>query len=196
MKFRPILILIILLAFLSAGFYLTGIFHQHAKASVLPVYNDITEFQLTDSTQKKVTLNDLKGKVWIADFIFTTCGGICPVMSKNMASLHRSYNLMSDVAFVSISVNPDTDTPEVLAAYAKKLKADTSKWHFLTGSSDEIRDIAVKSFKLGSMEEPIFHSGYFTLVDRKARIRGYYDGTQQKDVEKLFKDIAHLLKEK
>ncbi len=118
------------------------------------------------------------------------------MMTTHMASLHRSYMMVDDVRLVSISVNPDNDTPEVLAKYAKKFNANTQKWYFLTGSLSDIQKIAVKSFKLGQIDEPVFHSSFFSLVDRKGRIRGYYDSADKKNIERLFKDIARLVEEK
>jgi protein SCO1 len=169
--------------------------HVHTKSQKLPVLGQIQDFSLTDVNNKTVTPADLKGKVWVAKFFFTTCGGICPTMSKNLAALHRSYVLEKDVRMVSISVNPDTDTPEVLKQYAKKFNADTDQWIFLTGPIADIQKLAVESFKLGSIEEPVFHSPHLTLVDREGHIRGYYDGTETKAVSQLFKDIARLRKE-
>lgn len=118
------------------------------------------------------------------------------MMTRNMAALHRSFLPMDSVAMVSFSVNPENDTSSVLARFAQKYHADTNKWHFLTGSREEIKQLAVLSFKVGSLEEPIFHSDRFVLVDREERVRGYYDGTQQKSINTLFKDIATLIKEK
>ncbi len=168
-------------------------FYKPVKA--LPVLGQIADFQLLNSDGKKVSLADLRGKVWVADFIFTTCGGICPTMSGNMAKLHRAYGLVDDVRLVSISVNPDNDTPEKLKLYAQRFKADTGRWFFLTGPREDIQKLAVESFKLGKMDEPVFHSAYFTLVDRQGRIRGYYDSQDQKNLTPLPNDIARLLKE-
>jgi protein SCO1 len=194
-KFRPFIHVIMLGALLASGSFFYKYWAQ-SKDQRLPVLGEVKDFKLQGTEGKAVTLTDLKGKVWVADFMFTTCSGICPTMTKNLASLHRSYALEKDVYMVSISVNPDTDTPDVLKTYAKKHKADTAKWLFLTGPSDDIKKIAVGSFKLGAIDEPVFHSSYFTLVDRSARIRGYYDGTDTEGVRKLFKDIAKLKKEK
>ena len=132
----------------------------------------------------------------VLSIIFTTCGGICPLMTKNMTQLFRSYRMVNDVSFVSITVNPETDTPTVLMDYAKKFDANMDQWHFLTGSREAITDIAVHGFKLGSIEEPIFHSAKFVLVDRQLHIRGYYDGTENAELSKLFKDVATLLNER
>jgi len=170
-------------------------FIHEIKNVPLPVFGEVKDFSLTDTENKTISLADLKGKVWVADFIFTTCGHICPIMSKHMASLHRSYLLEEDTAMVSISVNPEFDTPKILNDYAKRYNADTKHWHFLTGSRDAIKDLAVNGFKIGSVEDPVFHSTYFVLVDKTGKIRGYYEGTKIIEVQRLFKDIAFVLKE-
>ena len=168
--------------------------HEIQKAAQLPFLGKVNEFTLTDARGQPFSLQQLKNKVWIADFIFTTCGNICPIMTKNMSQLHRSFQLVEDAALVSITVNPEYDTSEVLAHYAQKYNADMQKWYFLTGPREKIQQIAVESFKIGSVEEPIFHSAYFILVDRQGRIRGYYDGTNQEEINRLYKDTAALVK--
>ena len=97
---------------------------------------------------------------------------------------------------VSVSVNPENDSPQVLAEVAKRYHANIKKWHFLTGSREKIQNLAVKSFKIGSLDNPVFHSDQFVLVDPHAKIRAYYTGTEQKKVNSLFKDIASLMNEK
>ncbi len=176
--------------------FCVGLAYVRSPVQPLPVIGQIADFHLLNSDGKTVSLKDLRGKVWVADFIFTTCGGICPTMTANMAKVHRSYVLVDDVRLVSISVNPENDTPEVLKAYAKKFKANTGRWLFLTGTLADIPKLAVGSFKLGKIDEPVFHSSYFTLVDRQGRIRGYYDGTDKERLARLFKDIAVVLREK
>ena len=177
-----------------AVLFCAALVYFYKPVQPLPVIGQIADFHLLNSDGKMVSLKDLKDKVWVADFIFTTCGGICPTMTANMAQVHRSYVLVDDVRLVSISVNPDTDTPETLKAYAKKFKANTDRWLFLTGPLADIQKLAVQSFKLGKVDEPVFHSSYFTLVDRQGRIRGYYDGMDKKKLARLFKDIARLLR--
>jgi len=179
-----------------AVFFCVGLAYFYKPVEPLPVIGQIADFHLLNSDGKMVSLKDLKNKVWVADFIFTTCGGICPTMTAHMAQLHRSYVLVDDVRLVSISVNPENDTPEVLKAYAKKFKANTGRWLFLTGPLADIQKLAVGSFKLGKIDEPVFHSSYFTLVDRQGRIRGYYDGMDKEKLARLFKDIAVVLREK
>jgi protein SCO1/2 len=176
-------------------FFTLYFFKQEFERPKLPLISPVKPFTLTDQNQKQVGLKNLHGRVWVASFFFTTCGDICPMMSKHMASLSRTFEGAPSVALVSISVNPEFDTPEVLNSYAKKYDA-RKNWFFLTGSREEISEIALNSFKLGSIEEPVFHSSYFTLVDRSGFIRGYYDGTKTEDIQKLFKEAARLIKER
>lgn len=168
---------------------------QQKPRPPLPVLHKVEGPALTGTDGQPLAWESLKGKVWVTDFIFTTCGSICPTMTKHMAQLWRSYRLMDKVNFVSISVNPEYDTPEVLKVYAQKNGVHTPEWYFLTGSREDITTLAVRIFKLGSVEEPIFHSSYFVLVDQNGFIRGYYDGLDSKRVGDLFQDIAHVLKE-
>ena len=181
---------------LSISFYIYLFQRELQTPKHLSFFGMAPDFVLTDSNGDEFSSQKLQGKVWVADFIFTTCGNICPIMTQNMAQLYRSYKLMNDVSWVSISVNPETDTPEVLQNYAKKFDANPKQWHFLTGTRDNITDITVKGFKMGSVDEPVFHSGKFVLVDRHMRVRGYYEGTEDADITKLFKDLAKLLQER
>ncbi len=159
------------------------------------VLGHVQAFALTDSNNQPFTQNELQNKVWVADFIFTSCAGICPIMSGKMQNLYRSYEREAGVEFVSISVDPDTDTPEKLNDYAKRFSANTNKWHFLTGPYEKILDLAVNSFKVGKVDEPIFHSDRFILVDKKMQIRGYYAFDDKAAMKKLFHEIALVEKE-
>jgi cytochrome oxidase Cu insertion factor (SCO1/SenC/PrrC family) len=160
-------------------------------------YGEVPEFSLTDQNGQTVTRGDLAGKVWIADFIFTNCAGTCPMIT---ATMHRLQNaLPKDVHLVSFSVDPARDTPEVLAEYARKTNADKQRWHFLTGEKDKLYDLSIKGFKLalddtgGNEVEPITHSTRLVLVDQNGKIRGYYGGTDDEDMKKLFTDATELL---
>jgi len=188
--------LIIVLAIALSIAYTAFLFSRKTEHRELPILGQVHDFNLFDEKGKEFSLSKLKGDIWIANFFFTTCSDICPVMSKNMAALHRSFALVDDVTQVSITVNPEFDSSGVLQKYAEKYRANTSKWHFLTGTRAQITELVVKSFKLGSIEEPIFHSSKFALVDRRGLIRGYYDGVQPGEVSQLFNDTATLLREK
>ena len=190
MHSRKIIILSLLLFIATLLVFNTDFILKEQKQP-LAVLGKIQDFQLTNQDGREVTLKSLNGKIWVADFIFTTCGGICPVLSGHMAEIYKVFNSSSEgIRFVSISVNPENDTPEVLNQYAKRYAADSDKWVFLTGPRASIQKLAVESFKLGSVTEPIFHSSYFTLVDRYGLIRGYYDGTSDEDLRRLINDAG------
>ena len=181
-------VILVLIIFSSIG----NLIFLKSSQPALPVYGEVAPFRLIDTQGKVFDSAKLDEKVWVTAFFFTTCSGICPIMTKNLKSLQDMYQSYPDVEFVSISVNPEQDTPQALAAYAQKYAADTAQWHFLTGSREDITRIAVHGFKVGSIDQPVFHSAYFILVDRRGRVRGYYEGTQKEEVERLSKDIVQL----
>ena len=163
--------------------------------SELPVIGTIPEFYFTDSRDKRISRADLDGKVWVADFIFTTCTMACPVLTGNMNLVHKEFQNNDDVRIVSISVYPEYDTPEVLKKYASQYDANTNRWHFLTGPEENVQNVIKNGFKMGDYEDIIFHSEKFALVDQKGRLRGYYSGMETEDVIRLKKDINKLLNE-
>lgn len=195
MKNKWIVVTVLILCTLFVGFLFTS-FQKEFRREKLPVLGSVKPFTLVDINNQEFKSSRLEGKVWVASFLFTTCSDICPIMSKHLASLGRSFDLEPGIRIVSFSVNPEVDTPERLKQYAQQYNANTNKWFFLTGPREVLKDIALNSFKLGSIEEPIFHSAYFALVDRYGVIRGYYDGTKQEEVNTLFKTSAKLLKQR
>ena len=185
------------IVFLMAAIFLFMFYHApRPPLKIIDPYilGNIHDFQLINSENQKVTLKDFKDKIWVADFFFTTCSGICPMLSGHMSRLQKTFKDYPDVKLVSFSVNPEQDNPEALKAYAKKFQADTRQWIFLTGSREEITRLAVGSFKMGDINEPINHSSYFTLVDRDGRIRGYYDTADVRNIDNVIKDVRKLLK--
>lgn len=165
------------------------------ESSELAVYGQVPDFSLIDSSTKEFSSNQLKGKIWVADFIFTKCAGPCLDMSQKMAEFHKNFQKDDRVRMISVSVDPSRDSPQVLDAYASRYGADTNIWYFLTGPSESIHKLAFKGFKVSSVEDSINHSTYFVLVDQKMQIRGYYDGVDQEKMSQLSKDIVSLLKE-
>ncbi len=174
---------------------ITYIIKLTSEQEPLPVIGSIPEFEFIDSEGQSVNLNKLKGKVWVADFIFTTCTMACPIMTGNMNTIHKKYKKNDDLRLVSISVYPEYDTPEVLKEYASQYDANTDKWHFLTGKEATVKNIIKNGFKIGDYEDIIFHSEKFALVDKNGMIRSYYNGMKTEDMDKLKKDINRLLKQ-
>ena len=161
----------------------------------LKVIKSLPPFTLTSQAGVPFSSESLAGKVWIADFIFTSCPGPCPIMTKNLAGVSETLKMYDDVAYVSISVDPETDTPEVLARFAERYGADPARWTFLTGAPEAIQSIAADSFMLGSIDDPMIHSPKFTLVDKQGRIRGYYTGTDEVEVDQMITAVHLLRKE-
>jgi len=149
---------------------------------------------LTDQTGKPFATADLHGRPWIADFIFTTCGSVCPKMSAQMAQLQA--HTPPGVHLVSFTVDPANDTPPVLKNYGESFHADFARWHFLTGSQQQMSDAAYAmkiSVKPAAPDSPIMHSEKFLLVNPAGSVVGVYDGTSADDVKRLAADAAKLL---
>ena len=179
-----------------AIFLIISFFYKYSQpVKELPEIGNIPQFEFTNSDGNTVTLDNLKGKVWVADFIFTTCTMACPMMTGNMNIVHKKFKKNDNVRLVSISVYPEYDTPEVLKNYASQYDADTEKWLFLTGKEDAVKDVIRDGFKIGDYEDIIFHSEKFALVDKKGIIRAYYNGMKSEDMKQLKKDINALLKQ-
>ncbi len=166
-----------------------------------PRFGRLPAFTLEDHYGHPATLAGLKGRIWVADFIFTRCGGACPAMTARMARLRGE--VPDEVAFVSFTVDPANDTPEALARYAANFKADP-RWRFVTGPQKDLYALSTEGFKLAAMEVPpnqqttgegdgpFLHSSKFVLVDRLGEIRGYYDSTDEDEVRKLRADIGRI----
>ena len=175
---------------------LLSFFKNLGKGEVaqLPVLGTLTDFELIDQNGQAFTKTDLEGNIWIADFIFTTCAGPCPVMMSQYTDLQDRFSNFRKLNLLSISVYPEFDTPPVLKEYGDRYNANHDKWTFLTGDRNEIHRLAVDGFQVGSIEDPVFHSTRFILVDDKAQIRGYYISTELEDMQKLWRDAEILVK--
>lgn len=167
------------------------------------VYYQLPTFALTDQFNREFGSEDLRGKIWVANFIFTHCPTRCEELTKGMAALQKRLRHMRDgIHLVSFSVDPENDTPEVLAEYATKHKANQLRWRFLTGELDAVKEAVVGGFKLPMEKDDlpeetsdafmtITHGTRYVLVDPALRIRGYYEGDEA-GIEKLLKDIGYL----
>jgi protein SCO1/2 len=165
------------------------------------VYPTIPYFYFLNDDSVVVKSTEMEGKVWVVDFFFTTCPTICPTMTKNMQKLNaETKDLHDELQFISISINPQHDTPSILKRYREHYKATASNWQFLTGKEAETHQLGIENFQIfaGRDEESeggYAHSGAFTLVDKEGYVRGVYLGTDEKQVIQLEKDIRKLLKE-
>ena len=172
----------------------------------LPVLGQVPAFSLFDQRGETYQLDDLTGHVWIASFIYTTCPGPCPRVVQRMAEVARRLGPEPDLRLVSFSVDPQSDTPEVLAVYGKTHAIDAERWKLLTGPAAEVLSLVQKGFMSAvarsdesdaerlAAEGPIVHSIRLTLVDRSSRLRGFYDSSDPADVERLIGDTRKLLR--
>jgi protein SCO1/2 len=164
----------------------------------------IGEFSFLNQDGKTITEADVKGKVFVAEYFFTTCGTICPKMNVQMQRVQKAYLNDDRLKILSFTVDPEVDTVAQMKLYADGHGAKKGKWHFLTGDKAKLYELARKSFfvlkpaeaqNLGDAGNDFIHTNNFVLVDQKLRIRGYYDGTSEKDVNHLIGDIGLLLEE-
>lgn len=188
-----------------------GGFQEKLLLEGLKVYGTVPDFSLIERSGRRVTLSDLRGKVWVVLFFYTGCRDICPLIVPQMGLLHLEYmndpEFRSEIRFVSITVDPERDTPQVLAKFAERFSADPELWLFLTGDKAAIYRLTQEGFKVGmgeqenppevkqktGEEKDILHSSRLILVDRKARIRGYYSGIDAEAMVRLRKDLRKLL---
>jgi protein SCO1/2 len=160
----------------------------------------VPDFTFTERNGQTVRRADLAGKVWIADFFYTSCPGPCPMLSGRLSAIQEKLGDRADVRLVSISLDPEKDTPEVLKQYAERFKAGPN-WLFLTGDKATTYSLVQTGFKLAVAEErnnpePITHSTKILLIDREGWVRGFYEGVGQDQTEQLIKDVDKLLAEK
>jgi protein SCO1 len=164
------------------------------------VFHTIAPFSFVNQDGKAVTQNDFKDAVYVTDFFFTTCHSICPVMSTQMERLYQHFKGNKEVMFLSHTVDPDVDTVAQLKQYALRHNADAPQWMFVTGDKKDLYAIARNSYMLDAEQgdggpDDFIHTQNFALIDKDKRIRGYYDGTDSIEINKLQKDIELLLQE-
>ncbi len=163
-------------------------------------FHQIPPFRFINQDNDTIDQNIVKGKIYVADFFFTSCPTICPVMKSQMIRVYKKYASNPRLMLLSHTIDPKNDKPEVLKKFAENLNVNTQKWLFLTGKKEDIYKIGQKSYMVTAVDDPtqpggIVHSGGFILVDAQSRIRGIYDGTEPAKVDLLMDDIDLLLKE-
>ncbi len=164
--------------------------------------HEIGTFEFTDQNGNLFSSENLKGKIYVADYFFTECKSICPVMNKQMQKVQKAFYGDKRIMILSFSVDPETDTPKKLKTYSKWMHANDEQWKFLTGKKEDLYQLARKSYfllkpsevaKTGDGGSDFIHTNNFVLIDQNKRIRGYYDGTNSKEVEQLIMDMHILL---
>ena len=176
------------------------IFGERTANGTDTVFHTIAPFQFVDQDSSAITNESFGGKIYVADFFFTTCRTICPIMKTQLLRVYEATQNMPDVLILSHTIDPEYDTVALLRDFARRLGVESKRWHFVTGSRDSIYKIAQTSYFATAMEdrtEPdgFIHSGAFLLIDKEKRIRGKYDGTKEEDVNRLIRDIGMLRRE-
>ena len=210
---RKLLILLFLLSFPSALYVFlsvgkTNFIHLQYYGEKIPVangkdtiYHTIKPFSFINQDGKTITDKDFEGKIYVADYFFTTCKSICPKMTTEFIRVQRKFEYTKGlVQLLSHTVDPENDSVPVLKAYSKMVHADSTTWNFVTGDKKELYDMARYSYLLNAMEgdggpDDFIHSELFVLVDKEKHIRGIYDGTNIKAVNNLIDDVKVLIAE-
>lgn len=178
--------------------------NKHKEKS-LPYFGSVEHrvapFSFVDQKNKIITQDVTDGKIYLVEYFFATCEGICPKMNENLNLVYQNFRGNPNVLFLSHTVDPEEDTPEALNEYAKRFEADENQWHFLTGDKKELYDHARYSYMISaqddttglSIDKDFIHDNHFILIDRHRRIRGVYDGLKPEDMKLVIKDINTLL---
>jgi protein SCO1/2 len=194
---------------LGIGFlgYYYKISHTQKKSALPIVGNDqnhhISPFSFVNQDGKTITNEDVKGKICVVEFFFSTCKGMCPKMNEDMEKVYKAFRGNKNVLILSHTVDPLKDTVQALKAYSLRFDADPNQWMFLTGGKKQLYDMARYSYLISadddtagvSIDKDFIHDKHYTLVDGLGRVRGFYDGLDQADIGRLIGDINTLLKE-
>ncbi len=188
---------------LAVGFYyvMTWVIPGYGRVK-LPVLNKVQPFAFTNQDGQKVTEREVDGKVYVAEYFFTTCESICPIINTNIQAIYNEYKNEPRFLILSHTSDPDNDNSARLKFYADSIKANTKTWWFLTGRKDSLYMAARESYllddpknNLTSIEDQFLHTQFLALVDKSGRVRKIYDGLKKEELEQLKKDISGLLKE-
>lgn len=175
--------------------------HVNGKTVVDTIYQTIAAFRYLNQDSIAVTEKDFDGKIYVADFFFTSCNTICPIMHRNMLTVYEKFKGNPEVKILSHSIDAKYDVPSRLKKYAGKLGIEGNQWEFLHGSSDSIYNVSAKNYLVAAYEDKndpqgFVHQGWFILVDKDKHLRGAYDGTKADQVDQMIKDMQILLDEK
>lgn len=199
---KKLLFYLLFFGVLLGGFYAAMVYTTDFEKVKLPVLNSVQPFSFIRQDSVIVTQQDIKQRVYVAEYFFTTCKGICPKMNKNMKLVYDRYKADSNFLILSHTVNPENDSIPVLSQYAETFGAEPQNWWFLTGSKEALYKTARESYLLDdpknstvNIDEQFLHTQFFALVDRLGRVRGIYDGIKKDEVEQLMTDIQELINE-
>lgn len=201
---RKMIFYIAFFAVLVIGFYvaLTQVIPGYGEVK-LPVVSRVQPFSFTNQDGQQTTERSVEGKVYVAEYFFTTCPSICPMLNTNMLKIYEAYKDEPGFMIISHTVDPDNDNVTRLKWYADSMKVNTQRWVFLTGRKDSLYKTARNSYllddpqnNLQSINDQFLHTQYFALVDKSGRVRKIYDGLKKQEIEELKKDIKRLLKER
>ncbi len=196
------LIYILFFVVLLGGFYAAMIKFTDFEEVKLPVLNSVQPFSFVKQDSTVVTQKDLANRVYVAEYFFTTCMGICPKMNKNMQVVYEKFKNNPDFLILSHTVNPENDSVPVLKRYADSIGASPNNWWFLYGSKTDLYKSARESYLLDdpknsskNIDDQFLHTQFFALVDKQGRVRGIYDGIKKDEVDQLMLDIEEIIKE-
>ncbi len=185
---------LLMMVFGGSTYFLYQKMSEDKRAQEIPHYGELKPFELQSHMNEPVNLENLKGQVTIASFVFSRCKGPCPLLCKEMAKLQKFFAKDPHIKQVSISMDPEHDTPEVLKKFANKHHALHHKWLFLTGKRQEVYNLTRHAFKLPMEKDPNLHTTKFVLLDKNSHIRGYYESFNPESLRKLKLDARALAK--
>jgi len=194
-QYPKALILIVVALVVLAALASSVVYQANKSRSQIPVWGEVPEFEFATQSNQLFGLEEMKGKLTVVDFIFTNCQMVCPILASRFTELYDLYEGSDIVQFVSITVDPERDTPEVLHAYAADLGVTDNRWVFLRAPLDNVVALCEKGFMLAADDLPGGHTSKLILVDEQGRIRNYYDGMDESHLEFLKTDIRQLASE-
>ncbi|PHX74867.1 MAG: electron transporter SenC [Chitinophagaceae bacterium] len=199
---KKAIVYLIFFGVLFAVFYGVMMYTTDFAKVKLPVLNTVQHFSFLKQDSTMISEQQTQGKVYVVEYFFTSCRGICPKMNKNMKAIYERFKSDSNFIVISHTVNPETDSLPVMRHYADSMGANSKNWWFVTGSKEALYKAARESYMLDdpknnskNIDEQFLHTQFFTLVDRIGRVRGVYDGIKKDEVEQLIHDISELIAE-